>query len=113
MFEDYSFHFSLVLTAHSIAKRFVHIKVLSIKPIFTFFFSLSAMNVNWLICLVCIEKEAPATNKKYCWQKYILSPLLSDHSISSRQDIGWNCQADLSCGLKFDNELEFNGLLDR
>jgi hypothetical protein len=57
MLEHYSFDFSLVLPGHPIAKRLIHIKVLSVEPIFTFFFSLSAMNVNWFICLVSVEKE--------------------------------------------------------
>jgi hypothetical protein len=83
MVEDDSFDFSLVLTGHPIAKRFLHIKVLSIEPIFTFLFSLSAMNMNWLICFVSVEKETPSTNKKYGRQNSFLPWIVLYYPVGS------------------------------
>jgi hypothetical protein len=60
--KDYSFDFSLFFTRHPIAKSLLHIKVLSVEPVFSFFLRFSTMNMNRLICLVSIEKESPAAN---------------------------------------------------
>jgi hypothetical protein len=30
-----------------------------------------------------------------------------DHAIRSRQDVGWNGEADLLCGFEIDHQLEF------
>jgi hypothetical protein len=62
MLEDNSFDFSLVLTGHSIAKCLLHIEAFPVEPVFTFFLGFSTMNMNRLVRLVGIEKEAPATN---------------------------------------------------
>jgi hypothetical protein len=62
MLEDNSFDVSLVLTGHSIAKGLHHIKVFSIEPVFAFFLGFSTVNMNRLVRLVSIEKEAPTAN---------------------------------------------------
>jgi hypothetical protein len=68
IFEDYPFDFPFIPSSHSVTKRFPDIEVLSIEPIFAFPFGLSAMDVNWLIGFVSVEKEAPSTDEKYCGQ---------------------------------------------
>jgi hypothetical protein len=62
MLKDNSFDFSLVLPGHSIAKGFLHIKVFSVEPVFAFFLGFSTVNMNRLVRLVSIEKEAPTAN---------------------------------------------------
>src|ERR1051325_6837378 len=35
-------------------------------------------------------------------------PFSSDHPVRSRQDVGWNGEADLLCGFEIDHQLEFS-----
>jgi len=70
--EDYPFDLPLVPPGHPVTKSLLHIKGCSIQPVLTLLFGFSAMDMNRLVCLVRIEKEAPSSDKENCRHLTIL-----------------------------------------
>ena len=64
MLEDYSLDLPFVPASHPVAIDFLHIEVSSIQPIFTLLFRLLAMDMDGLVCLIRVEKEAPPSDKE-------------------------------------------------
>jgi len=61
--KDDLFHFPFVRVVHVVAVRFFYLESGAIEVVFTFFVTFFAMDVDWFMTLVGIEKESPTQNE--------------------------------------------------